>query len=179
MHEISSLKSTPSKIVGAPSIRQMLRRCRSPWHSRTRPPRHLISSRAACRQSSVRVCAVSCAHRTGSRTPIPCSLNPSALPSTTHAIPARRRPCNDSRCGDDLADPWYVVPMFLGLPSPRLPARASALNSIPLAVAAAVHLLTVVAILLIVPPAARRMTHHEPIAPHAMPIVLPPKLPWP
>src|SRR4051794_16732939 len=96
----------------------------------------------------------------------------------TRPIAARRRPCNDSRCGDDLADPWYVVPMFLGLPSPRLPARASALNSIPLAVAAAVHLLTVIAILLIVPPPARRMTHDEPIPAHPMPIVLPPNLLW-
>jgi hypothetical protein len=41
--------STPSNTVGTPSSRTMLRRCRSPWHSRTNPASRRRSSRRSWR----------------------------------------------------------------------------------------------------------------------------------
>ena len=68
-----------------------------------------------------------------------------------------------------------VVHAFLGLPSPRLPAPAR-FRRVPLAIAATLHVLMAALILLITPPAARQMASDEPVAPQAMPIVLPPHL---
>ena len=73
MQEMSSLNSTPSKIVGVPSSRQMLRRCRSPWHSRTKPVTASgVEAIGMVFDEPARVSAASRAHATWSRTPAPC-----------------------------------------------------------------------------------------------------------
>jgi protein TonB len=76
--------------------------------------------------------------------------------------------------GDAIASFITVGPSFLGLPSPRLPARRTPLVGTTFAAAATLHLAAATLIMLMVPPANRRIEEDPVPPPSTMPIVLPP-----
>jgi periplasmic protein TonB len=78
--------------------------------------------------------------------------------------------------GDRIASLIGVGSSFLGLPSPRLPARRTPIAGTTFAAAAILHLAAATLVMLMVPPANRRIADDPPIVPSAMPIVLPPHL---
>jgi periplasmic protein TonB len=78
--------------------------------------------------------------------------------------------------GDRIASFVSVGFSFLGLPSPRLPARRTPVAGTTFAIAAILHLAAATLIMLMVPPANRQIADDPAIPPSAMPIVLPPHL---
>jgi len=83
----------------------------------------------------------------------------------------------DGGClGDGIASIVVVGVSFLGLPSPRLPARRTPIAGTTFAAAAILHLAALTLIVLMVPPASRQLAGDPATPPAAMPIVLPPHL---
>jgi len=78
--------------------------------------------------------------------------------------------------GDRIASFISVGISFLGLPSPRLPARRTRIAGTTFAAAAMLHLAAATLIMLTVRPANRRIAQETPPPPSAMRIVLPPHL---
>jgi periplasmic protein TonB len=78
--------------------------------------------------------------------------------------------------GDRIASVISVGTSFLGLPSPRLPARRTRIAGTTFAAAALLHLAAATLIMLTVRPANRRIVEDTTPPPAAMPIVLPPHL---
>ena len=76
--------------------------------------------------------------------------------------------------GDAIASFITVGALFLGLPSPRLPARRTPLAGTTLAAAATLHLAAATLIMLMVPPANRQIAEDPVPPPSTMKIVLPP-----
>src|SRR3954466_15538940 len=85
-------------------------------------------------------------------------------------------PLDGANRGDGIAFFVTMGSSFLGLPSPRLPARRTPIAGTTLAAAAILHLAAATLIMLMVPPANRQIADDPTTPPSAMPIVLPPRL---